>query len=177
MCSLENGTYYGMYYGSTGSNSRHTTSKRYSSLDGEHKMSLVCNLKLCVLGLEVHILLFVKKKRSRLCNEELRKQKIWCSSNSDGNLFLYKLLLYLLACTVFSCWLCCLKWCCILYFMCFAVFYFHCSSSHFKKWASSGGSLLAGLPGHDMYAGICRLLALCSWVVLLFYCYCITIIP
>ena len=40
---------------------------------------------------------------------------------------------FMLASAVFLCWLCCLKWWCIVYFMCFAVFFFDCSSSRFEK--------------------------------------------
>jgi len=40
---------------------------------------------------------------------------------------------FILASAVHLCWLCCLKWCCVAYFVCFAVFFFDCSSSRFEK--------------------------------------------
>ena len=114
---------------------------------------------------------------------------------------------FMLASAVFLCWLRCLKWWCIVYFVCFAVFFFDCSSSRFEKTSEQRGTpagwrawpwrvcgrtyvllfkccLSASFweRGEKLLLAVFKLqlqgglLAFCSWVILLFYCYCITII-
>ena len=73
-------------------------------------------------------------QRSPLCDEELGNRRVYhCTFLTWTAVYFYKNYCSILASAVFLCWLWCLTWCCMVYFMGFAVFYVDCSSSRFEK--------------------------------------------